>query len=255
MTRGAGTRTNVVGEVHDAVLTRARTLSTEATPVLQELAADVGMHPAVALSLRRAVLFVEGTLDEAVLDEYAGQSLDAAGVLIVPIHGTKNLEGLIDSELTVRLGIKMGILTDNTVTATMRERPKKKRSGEERKVINLVETFESRGLPQPTVFGVPEDDLLFALPADGIREHATGLARGNVAGFPGWHELRQECRDAFGKTSSDSVDWKTYAQEHYGLAITTPEGVRRLIRALDLAGVEMPSVRRAVDQIVGWARS
>lgn len=255
MTRGAGTWTDVMGEVHDAVLTRARTLSTEATPVLQELAAEVGMHPAVALSLRRAVLFVEGTLDEAVLDEYAGQSLDAAGVLIVPIHGTKNLEGLIDSELTVRLGIKMGILTDNTVTATMRERPKKKRSGEERKVIKLVETFESRGLPELTVFGVPEDDLLFALPADGIRAHATGLAEGNVADFPGWHELRQECRDAFGKTSSDSVDWKTYAQEHYGLAITTPEGVRRLVRALDLAGVEMPSVRRVVDQIVGWAGS
>lgn len=255
VTRGAGTWTDIEGGVHDAVLTRARTLSTEATPVLQELAAEVGMHPAVALSLRRAVLFVEGTLDEAVLDEYAGPVLDAAGVLIVPIHGTKNLEGLIDAELTVRLGIKMGILTDNTVTATMRERPKKQRSGEERKVIRLIETFESRGLPQPTVFGIPQDDLLFALPADGIREHAAGLAQGNVADFPGWHELRQECRDALEKSSSDSVDWKKYAQEHYGLAITTPEGVRRLVRTLDLAGAEMPSVRRVVDQIVGWAGS
>lgn len=65
VTRGAGTWTDLAGEVHDAVLTRARTLSTEATAVLQELAAEVGMHPAVALSLRRAVLFVEGTLDRA----------------------------------------------------------------------------------------------------------------------------------------------------------------------------------------------
>ncbi|PQE02292.1 hypothetical protein CYL16_01665 [Mycobacterium sp. EPG1] len=255
VTRGAGTWTDVMGEVHDAVLTRARTLSTEATPVLQELAADVGMHPAVALSLRRAVLFVEGTLDEAVLDEYAGQALDDAGVLIVPIHGTKNLGGVIDSELTPRLGIKMGILTDKTDTATMRERPRKKRSGEERKVLRLIDMFESRGLPQPTVFGVAEDDLLFALPAEGIREHAAGLAQGKVAEFPGWHDLRRECRDSLGKTSSDSVDWKAYAQEHYGLAITTPQGVRRLVRSLDLAGVEMPSVRRVVDQIVGWAGS
>ncbi|MGV0872109.1 AAA family ATPase [Mycolicibacterium sp. XJ879] len=253
VTRGDGTWTDVAGELQDAVLTRARTLSSAATPVLQELAAEVGMHPAVALSLRRAVLFVEGTLDEAVLDEYAGPALDAAGVLIVPIHGTKNLEGLIDSELTVRLGIKMGILTDNTVTATMHERPRKRRSGEERKVIRLIRTFESRGLPLPTVFGIPEDDLLFALPADGIRQHAAGLARGNLADFPGWHELVQECRDALGETSPASAPWKEHAQKHYGLPIESPEGVRRLVRALDLAGVEMPSVRRVVDQIVGWA--
>jgi len=51
------------------------------------------MHPATTLSLHRAILFVEGPLDEAVLDEYAGAALDVAGVTIIPIHGTKNLEG------------------------------------------------------------------------------------------------------------------------------------------------------------------
>ena len=102
--------------------TTARTLLSAATPLLQELATEVGMHPAAALSLHRAILFVEGPLDEAVLDEYAGPALDAAGVTIIPIHGTKNLEGLIDGEFTTRLGIKTGVLTDNTVTATMWDR-------------------------------------------------------------------------------------------------------------------------------------
>lgn len=74
--------------------TSVRTIPTAATSTLQELADEVGMHPAAALSLHRAILFVEGPLDEAVLDEYAGPALDAAGVTIIPIHGTKNLEGL-----------------------------------------------------------------------------------------------------------------------------------------------------------------
>jgi predicted ATP-dependent endonuclease of OLD family len=77
----------------DLVNSRARALTTAATARLQELAVDVGMHPAAALSLHRAILFVEGPLDEAVLDEYGGPRLDAAGVKIVPIHGTKNIEG------------------------------------------------------------------------------------------------------------------------------------------------------------------
>lgn len=98
----------------DLVHTSARTLPTATTLRLQELADDIGMHPASALSLHRAMLFVEGPLDEAVLSEYAGLELDAAGVKIIPIHGTKNLEGLIDGELASELGIKMGILTDAT---------------------------------------------------------------------------------------------------------------------------------------------
>ena len=88
--------------------TKARTLPITATSTLQEMAEELGMHPAAALSLYRAVLFVEGPLDEAVLDEYAGPAFDAAGVTIIPIHGTKNLEGLIDGEFTTRLGIKNG---------------------------------------------------------------------------------------------------------------------------------------------------
>jgi predicted ATP-dependent endonuclease of OLD family len=73
------------------------------------------MHPATVLSIVRGILFVEGPLDQAVLDEYASAALDAAGVAIVPIHGTRNMQGLIDGELTPRLGIKVGLLTDDTV--------------------------------------------------------------------------------------------------------------------------------------------
>jgi hypothetical protein len=66
---------------------------------------------------------------------------------------------------------------------------------------------------------------------------------------------RLVCRQALGKGPSDSVDWKSFAHEHYGLQITTPGGVRNLVRALDLEGVELPSIRRVVGEIVAWAKT
>lgn len=231
----------------DGAETIARTVPSRTAARLLELGADIGMHPAAALSVHRGILSVEGLLDEAVLDEYAGLELDAAGVKIVPIHGTKNLEGLISSELATQLGIKIGIMTDATNPATMAERSRRNLSSEERKLVKLIELADQRGLPLPKVFGVPEDDLLFALPADAICEFLNGP-------FPGWKELREECRQALGKGPSDSVDWKSYALDHYGLPITTPAGVREVVRALDLRNVALPSIRKAIDEVVVWAK-
>ena len=151
--------------------TEARTLLSAATPLLQELAAEVGMHPAAALSLHRAILFVEGPLDEAVLDEYAGPQLDAAGVTVIPIHGTKNLEGLIDGEFTTRLGIKAGVLTDNTVTATIWDRSNRKRSGEEVKLVRLIKRFEDQVCRRRTCSAYPKTICYSRFPPDAIRDY------------------------------------------------------------------------------------
>jgi Overcoming lysogenization defect protein-like, TOPRIM domain len=231
----------------DLVHTSARALPTPTTRRLQDLAVDVGMHPAAVLSLHRTILFVEGPLDEAVLDEYGGLELDAAGVKIIPIYGTKNLEGLVAVELVTELGIKFGILTDATDPETMKDRSGRKRSSEERKVIKVLQIAREKGLPPPTPFGVPEDDLLFALPTDAIRDYLG-------APFPAWKDLVAECRASLGKGPSDSVNWKLYALEQYGLPIDTPGGVRDVVRKLDLAGVPLPSIRRVVDEVVDWAR-
>jgi hypothetical protein len=235
------------GKSYSRSWTKARTLLSGSTSALQELAGEIGMHPAVALSLQRAILFVEGPFDEAVLDEYAGPALDAAGVTIIPIHGTKNLEGLIDGEFTTRLGIKTAILTDNTNTATIWDRSNRKRSSEEIKLVRLLQSFEAKGLLPPTPFGISEDDLLFALPASAIRDFLQGP-------FPGWRELREECRATEGLGPSDSVNWKAYAAEKYGLPLNTVDGVRRIVRSLDLAGVELEAIQNLVDEVIEWAK-
>lgn len=232
----------------DLVHTTARALTTKGVRELQQLALDVGMHPASVLALNKAILFVEGPLDEAVLDAYFGLKLDAAGIKIIPIHGTKNLEGLVSVELVYSLGIKMGILTDATEPSTMAERSGRKRSSEERKALKVLQIAREKGLPEPTLFGIPEADLLFALPADAIRRYLKGP-------FPGWNELVAECRQASGKGPSDSVDWKTYAFERFGLDIRTPAGVGDIARKFHRDGVDLPSVREVVDNVVLWATS
>ena len=82
---------------------------------------------------------------------------------------------------------------------------------------------------------------------EAIREHLKGP-------FPEWHDLEEECRAAEQAGKSDSVHWKAYAENHYGLPITPPGGVRAIVRALDLAGVELASIRTVVDDILAWAK-
>lgn len=230
----------------DLVNTDARPLTDGRTARLQELARDIGLHPATALSLHRAILFVEGPLDVAVLDAYAGVRLDAAGVKVLPIHGTKNIEGLVAYEVVHDLEIKIGVLTDATTPETMAERSRKKQSSEEKKVLRILKIAEERGLPIPEAFGVPEDDLLFALPVEAIRAHLNGP-------FPEWKDLQAECRAALGKSPSDSVNWKAFAEDNYNLPIASEDGVWILVRHLIAADVELPSVEKVVKLIVAWA--
>ncbi|MGN2638726.1 ATP-dependent nuclease [Nocardia takedensis] len=247
--RAAGNGITLVHVTRDAdlVTTSARTLPTAATTRLQDLARDIGMHPASILSLHKAILFVEGPLDEAVLDEYAGIELEAAGIKILPIHGTKNLEGLVDSEIVTELGIKIGILTDATDPLTMASRSGRKRSSEERKLIKILEIAARKKLPAPEVFGVTEADLLFALPPKAVKDFYS-------PDFPGWEELVAECRQSLGKGPSDSVNWKKFAYDRYNLPIETPSGVRSVVRKLDVSDIPLPSIRAVIDEIVGWAR-
>lgn len=71
--------------------------------------------------------------------------------------------------------------------------------------------------------------------------------------FPEWKELVAECRQELGKSPSDSVNWKDHARQRYGLPIDSPSGVREVVRALDLEGVEIPSVKRVIDEVIAWA--
>jgi hypothetical protein len=131
------------------------------------------------------------------------------------------MQGLIDGELTPQLGVKVGLLTVDTDPATMGR---------------LIKSYGAQGFPPPTSFGIPEQDLLFGCPP---RESESVTPRAPLI-FRDGLQIRDECRAALGKGPSDSVDWKLYAEQHYGLPLTTTEGVRSLIHTRDLADVESP---------------
>jgi hypothetical protein len=152
----------------------------------------------------------------------------------------------VTSEIVTELGIRMGILTDATDVTTMADRPNKRRSSEEKKVLKVLQIARDKELPEPTAFGVVEEDLLFALPSDGIRTYLNGP-------FPGWKELVAECRKALGKSPSDSVDWKSYALEHYNLPINSPYGVRHIVRELHSLEVGMTSIETVIEEVTHWA--
>ncbi|MDH3010069.1 ATP-dependent nuclease [Gordonia alkanivorans] len=234
----------------DLLYSEARNIEVRTVEQLRELALDVGMPPAAILSLYQAILFVEGPLDEAVLDEYGRLQLDSAGIKIVPIHGTKNLEGVVTGELVTQLHIKTAVLTDATVVGTMYDRSNRKRSSEEKKVLRILEIAARNNVAEPKVFGVPEDDLLFAIPVQAINSE---YLKGKKA-LPDWKQLVRECRDEQSASPNQSVNWKEYAHRMYGVPLDTEEGVRELVRCVDLAGVALPSISRVLSELQEWVK-
>lgn len=225
---------------------RLRQVEPSTIDELQQLAKDVGLNAGATLGLYRAVLFVEGPLDVAVLDEYAGARLEAAGVLLIPIHGTKNLEGLVTSEIIQRLECRQGVLLDATDVSTLGERPNKKLTTEEKKVRRIIDIAKRQGQPEPKVFGVKVRDLLYSLDEQGLRNFG-------APAFPGWESIDAEARAYFGVDGSRSVNWKVYVSDQYGIPLESEEGVRGVVRWLDMHGYGNLVVAKLVDEILEWA--
>lgn len=227
---------------------RLRQLDLRTVPDLKQLAEDVGISAGVAFGLYNAILYVEGPLDVAVLDEFAGRRLEAVGVVLVPIHGTRNLEGLVTSEVIQHLGCKQGVLLDATDVSTIKERPNKKLSTEEKKVLKVLEIARERGRVEPRLFGVAVRDLLHSCNEDGLRDFGDPT-------FPGWSAIDKEARSHFDVDESQSVNWKRYVHERYRIPFETEDGVREVIRWLDLHGYANPALENLVDEVIAWATS
>jgi hypothetical protein len=135
----------------------------------------MGLSAAQLLSLARLILFVEGPHDVAVLDEFIGEVLQRNGIVMLPIHGTDNLMGLVESEVLGEFGIRLAVLTDATNPERIREgRPG---SDEERAVLRLLQEAEAVGRPIATL-GLRRRDIVEYLSEEVCRETART--------FPGW---------------------------------------------------------------------
>lgn len=108
-------------------------------------ATEIGLTKADLFLLTRLVVFVEGPHEEAVLTSMFGARLLAAGIRLVPIHGTLNLPALVDSELIDALELPMAIVTDNTNAGRVRRG--QPMSPEEAAVVHWTSEMEAKGIP------------------------------------------------------------------------------------------------------------
>lgn len=139
---------------------------------LHEVAEEVGVSGADLLQTTRLLLLVEGRHDEQVLDFFGSSLLDDAGVVVLPLHGTRNTANFAESEILARWGVPVAVLFDNTRTSVVRDMQTQEVTGmrfdEERKASAFVNRLLQRGHPVGAVpFDVP--DVFCALRVDAVR--------------------------------------------------------------------------------------
>ncbi len=209
---------------------------------------DAGLGAGELLLYTRLALFVEGLHDVAVLEEWAGPQLDAAGVRIFPMHGTHNLadrhdavrpsSALLDSEVIEALGIRLGVLVDNA--GIERVRAGRPITDEESRVLSFLKRARERGRPAVQPYGWSKPDIIEFLDDEICRNHAPN--------FPGWSLATKEWR----KIRDRRPEFKSWVKERYGLSLHS-EQVRTIAaecRNADRIPAEFVS---RIDEIVRGA--
>jgi energy-coupling factor transporter ATP-binding protein EcfA2 len=133
---------------------------------LHRIGGDLGVRPSDILGLTRAVVFVEGKQDVAVLRGLFGRELALARVLLIPIHGTDNALATGDSELVGHLGLPIRTLFDNVRQS---DYARGGRNNKEAKAVRaLIERFGRSGVDfQPIAYEDP--DIIAGLPLAAVR--------------------------------------------------------------------------------------
>jgi hypothetical protein len=217
----------------------ARTRLIEVGPDIDLLtdaaAIGLGLRQSELLLFTRLFLFVEGPHDAAVLEAWFGRELVAAGVKIIPIHGTQNALALLDSELVRSLGIKMATFTDRTVQSRVDTDPK---SPEEHQINRLRKEARQNGLDIPA-FGHTEYDIVQLFDEEVVRRHAPR--------FPGWKEVDLAWKDA------GRAPWKSWVTATYGLALHR-DAVAKLALDCAEAGAIPNSLTRTIKEVRSLAK-
>jgi hypothetical protein len=135
------------------------------------------------------------------------------------MHGVRNALALADSEVIYVLGLRVGVLTDNTS-----QRAGRRASSEERAVARLVAEARAAGRELLT-FGLTKRDILQYLHPDAIRETAPT--------FPGWDDAVRAWR----RRSTADQSFKAFLTAEFGLRLSR-DAIRRLAtRTVELRGV------------------
>ena len=204
----------VLGEFDVSDLDQASTITME-----------MGLDRGELLSFVRYVLIVEGIVDRIVLETLYGNLLDAAGILLLPLHGIDEVNSL--AELTIvgeLLDVGVGVLADHARAKHLEaDRLPKDATKEERALLDLRRQLARRGRTVDP-FGLKRVDIIAYLDERIVRER--------FAGFPGWEALERQAR-RHGRAFKDEFEAVTGAPIRYGL-------VKRLVESMATAGLPAP---------------
>lgn len=209
---------------------KARTVPDQFCPaevaLVGELAASMGLTRGELLGLRRLVLLVEGIHDEIVLDHWFGPQLRAAGVLILPIHGTDNLPGLTQLKMVGDfLEVPVGVLLDAS-----RELPA---------VKNLQRAVEKSARRWHRI-DLIESDIVYYLPDQAMEVE--------FPAWPGWGQVRAERK-------KDRMPIKAHLKKCYGKEVSGRLIRRVLAACADRSLGPPPELARAVSTFLALAQS
>lgn len=180
---------------------------------LAGVADDLGLTQGELLLMTRLALFVEGTHDQIILDEWFGDDLRYAGIRVFPVQGVDNLPGLAESEITAALDIRIATLSDDTSLSRASWGSPRTR-GE--KAVSLLLDYAARAGIQVHAVGLDKPDILYYLDE--------AICRQVAPAFPGWHAAQAELRNARSR-----MRWKRWVEDQYALSLTR-ESIRQLAR-------------------------
>ena len=192
----------------------------ELTRLSQE-ASELGLDRGELLTMVRVLLWVEGRQDAAVLEGLFPDRLRAAGIAVIPIHGSSRSSGILDAETLLRYtearpAVWLDRVPDSVVTC-LREDPgaarriqndRKGYSDESRQAAKLVlaareEDRELELMPHPG------DDILDLLDDGAIQQTAPA--------YPG-HREAGKALQAAGITGGNAI--KQFLEEEFGLRVS-----------------------------------
>jgi hypothetical protein len=203
-----------------------------------QLARAMGWDRGELLAHWRAFLFVEGMADVGVFEELFRQRLKESRICVVPVHGHRGHEGLVEievfaSRMTTPIvalfdGISDGDIqrlhTDPSYRSAMQW--EKGEIGTAARIVDIAVRRER----QIEIFTVGAPDIFDLLDVDAIRA-TVGRGKGRPS-FPGHAAARAQ----FGQGGGNAAAYKAFLQREYGV-LTSERAMRAAAHRMSTEGV------------------
>jgi hypothetical protein len=218
---------------------------------LDFVSGDLGFDRGELLTLSRVIAFVEGTVDAVVLCTLFGDRLRAAGVELVPMHGTTRMAAILEVDLLFdKLRQKVAVVLDNLVDGRIDprdhgalrhlSRSRAKRDDEARKAAALLLAARERGR-RVEVLGFPAPDVIRALDEDVLA---------SCFGYPG-HEVADLAWET--ATAKDpNVSWKAVAASA-GWIRYDEESIQEVVTQMARRDAPAPLLEPVVERLEALA--